>query len=152
MREGDGVADIDIQALMKFHHSHGKLATVTSVLPLARFGRLEFDQDLITGFKEKPPLRKSRMVVRAGSMAGSMCCNARRSITSPAMKRSGSVSPLNGSLRTTNSWAIGTTASGPAWIPCGKRITWKSCGSPRRPIGRSGKKPCDRIFSSSAVV
>jgi len=51
---GDGVGDIDIQALMKFHHSHGKLATVTSVLPPARFGRLEYDQDLITGFKEKP--------------------------------------------------------------------------------------------------
>ena len=51
---GDGVADINIQELMKFHHSHGKLATVTSVLPPARFGRLEYDQDLITGFKEKP--------------------------------------------------------------------------------------------------
>lgn len=51
---GDGVADIDIQALMKFHHSHGKLATVTSVLPPARFGRLEYDQNQIIGFKEKP--------------------------------------------------------------------------------------------------
>ena len=51
---GDGVGDVDIQGLMKFHHSHGKLATVTSVLPPARFGRLEYDQDQITGFKEKP--------------------------------------------------------------------------------------------------
>ncbi len=51
---GDGVSDVDIQATIKFHRSHGKLATVTSVLPPARFGRLVFEQDQIVGFKEKP--------------------------------------------------------------------------------------------------
>jgi len=51
---GDGVADIDIETLIKFHRSHGKFATVTSVLPPSRFGRLVFEQDRITSFREKP--------------------------------------------------------------------------------------------------
>ena len=55
---GDGVADIDIQDLIKFHQAHGKLATVTSVRTPARFGRMIFDDDQIRDqileFKEKP--------------------------------------------------------------------------------------------------
>ena len=51
---GDGVADIDIQALIKFHQLHGKLATVTSVHAPARFGRLVYEEDQIIDFKEKP--------------------------------------------------------------------------------------------------
>jgi glucose-1-phosphate cytidylyltransferase len=51
---GDGVSDIDLQALLRFHRSHGKLATVTAVRPPARFGGLEFDGDLVSEFTEKP--------------------------------------------------------------------------------------------------
>ena len=50
---GDGVADLDIQALLKFHQSHGKLASVTTVHAPARFGRLAFQDDMITSFYEK---------------------------------------------------------------------------------------------------
>ena len=50
---GDGVADLDIQAVIKFHEAHGKLATVTSVRPPARFGRIHFDGDGIMDFNEK---------------------------------------------------------------------------------------------------
>lgn len=53
---GDGVADIDVAALLAFHHNHGKLATVTTVRPPARFGNISFDSDRITGFMEKPEL------------------------------------------------------------------------------------------------
>ena len=53
---GDGVADIDIDALIKFHKSHGKLATVTAVRPPARFGLLEMEGDAVTSFTEKPQL------------------------------------------------------------------------------------------------
>jgi glucose-1-phosphate cytidylyltransferase len=53
---GDGVADIDIKALLKFHHSHGKLATVTAVRSPSRFGRIAFEEDQIVEFFEKPPL------------------------------------------------------------------------------------------------
>jgi glucose-1-phosphate cytidylyltransferase len=50
----DGVADVDINKLLKFHRSHGKLATVTSVRPTARFGHMTFDGDRVVEFSEKP--------------------------------------------------------------------------------------------------
>jgi len=54
MTYGDGVADVDIRALLKFHQSHGKLATVTTVRPPARFGGIAFDGDRVAEFTEKP--------------------------------------------------------------------------------------------------
>ncbi|MBN8852367.1 MAG: glucose-1-phosphate cytidylyltransferase [Sphingobacteriales bacterium 50-39] len=52
---GDGVADISIPDLVRFHQSHGRIATVTAVQPEARFGGMVFDDDgLIERFKEKP--------------------------------------------------------------------------------------------------
>ena len=51
---GDGVADIDVNALLQFHESHGKLATVTIVRPPARFGGVALDSDKVLQFKEKP--------------------------------------------------------------------------------------------------
>jgi len=51
---GDGVADIDIADLVRFHHSHGLRATITSVAPPGRFGALEFDGDRVSSFREKP--------------------------------------------------------------------------------------------------
>lgn len=53
MTYGDGLADIDIPALLDFHHSHKKLATVTAVHPPARFGCLEFKGDQVSCFAEK---------------------------------------------------------------------------------------------------
>ncbi len=50
---GDGVGDIDISALLSFHVSHKKLATVTGVLPPARFGILVTEGDLAVQFREK---------------------------------------------------------------------------------------------------
>lgn len=51
---GDGVSTVDIPELIKFHRSHGKLATVTAVHPPARFGRLDLEGDLVNNFSEKP--------------------------------------------------------------------------------------------------
>ena len=51
---GDGVADVDLDALLAFHRSHGKLATLTAVRPTARFGRLELEGNQIAEFSEKP--------------------------------------------------------------------------------------------------
>ncbi len=53
---GDGVSDVDLQALVAFHRAHGKLATVTAVRPPARFGELEFDGDRVKRFAEKPQI------------------------------------------------------------------------------------------------
>ena len=52
---GDGVADINITAQLAFHHSHGKLATVTAVQPPGRYGALIRSGDSVIGFQEKPP-------------------------------------------------------------------------------------------------
>jgi len=51
---GDGVSDVDIRASIAFHQGHGKLATVTAVLPPGRYGALERAGDQVTGFVEKP--------------------------------------------------------------------------------------------------
>jgi glucose-1-phosphate cytidylyltransferase len=51
---GDGVADVDLDALLAFHRSHGKLATLTAVRPTARFGWLELEGNQIAEFSEKP--------------------------------------------------------------------------------------------------
>jgi glucose-1-phosphate cytidylyltransferase len=50
---GDGVADIDVGALLAAHKRGGRLATVTAVRPPARFGSLAMDGDLVTDFSEK---------------------------------------------------------------------------------------------------
>jgi glucose-1-phosphate cytidylyltransferase len=51
---GDGVADIDLDALVKFHKNHGKMVTVSAVHPSARFGELDINNNVVTSFKEKP--------------------------------------------------------------------------------------------------
>ena len=53
----DGLANIDIKALLRFHQAHGCLATVTAVNPPSRFGRLELAGDKVSAFHEKPLLR-----------------------------------------------------------------------------------------------
>ncbi len=51
---GDGVGNIDLEELLRFHKSHGKLATVTTVKVPARFGRITFEKDKVKSFYEKP--------------------------------------------------------------------------------------------------
>lgn len=55
---GDGVADIDLNALLSFHRGHGKMITVSAVRPAARFGELELDGVRVSSFKEKPQLHE----------------------------------------------------------------------------------------------
>lgn len=51
---GDGVADIDISAELRFHSAHGKLATVAAVQPPGRYGALDVQGSTVRGFIEKP--------------------------------------------------------------------------------------------------
>ena len=51
---GDGVADIDIKALLAFHRAHGRLATVSAVRPGARFGGMHIADGQVSDFREKP--------------------------------------------------------------------------------------------------
>ncbi len=53
---GDGVSNIDLNDLLAFHKSHGKLATLSAVRPPARFGRLDLDGEQVAKFTEKPQI------------------------------------------------------------------------------------------------
>ena len=55
---GDGVADIDLNALLAFHKSHGKMVTVTAVHPSARFGELTIENGQVNSFQEKPQMAR----------------------------------------------------------------------------------------------
>jgi glucose-1-phosphate cytidylyltransferase len=51
---GDGVSNIDIDALLSFHRAHGRIATISAVRPPARFGGIVFEDDRVACFSEKP--------------------------------------------------------------------------------------------------
>ena len=55
---GDGLSNVDIEQLIKFHKSHGKMVTVTAVHPGARFGELEIKGEQVISFQEKPQIRQ----------------------------------------------------------------------------------------------
>jgi glucose-1-phosphate cytidylyltransferase len=51
---GDGVGEVDIEALLEFHRAHGKIGTVTGVHPTSRYGEMRVDGQSVTEFDEKP--------------------------------------------------------------------------------------------------
>jgi glucose-1-phosphate cytidylyltransferase len=51
---GDGVASVDLAALLEFHRRSGKLATLTAVRAASRFGELSISDDIVQSFREKP--------------------------------------------------------------------------------------------------
>jgi glucose-1-phosphate cytidylyltransferase len=56
---GDGIGDLDINDLMRFHRAHGKLATVTVYQPRTQYGIVQFNDDgLVSGFEEKPRIEQ----------------------------------------------------------------------------------------------
>ena len=58
MSYGDGLSDVNIEELVKFHKNHGKMVTVTAVHPGARFGELVLDDCIVKRFEEKPQTQK----------------------------------------------------------------------------------------------
>jgi len=54
---GDGVANVNLEALLAYHRKHGKMVTVTAVRPSARFGELELKGTQVTSFQEKPQVQ-----------------------------------------------------------------------------------------------
>ena len=55
---GDGLSNVDLAKLLAFHRAKGKIATVTGVRPITRFGELAVDGGVATGFREKPQLEE----------------------------------------------------------------------------------------------
>lgn len=64
---GDGLSNVDLNALVKFHESHGKQLTLTGIVPPGRFGELELTGDQVTEMKEKPV--RSDRYINGGFMA-----------------------------------------------------------------------------------
>ena len=58
---GDGISDVDIEQLYKYHCSHSCAATVTAVRPPARFGELQLEGNSVVGFQEKPSISTGRI-------------------------------------------------------------------------------------------
>ncbi len=58
---GDGVSDVNVRRLIRFHRSHGRIGTVTAVQPPGRFGEIEIDGAQVTEFNEKPLLSRGRV-------------------------------------------------------------------------------------------
>ena len=54
MSYGDGISNVNLKKLQKFHHKNNKLITVTAVRPPARFGEIELKKNIVKSFKEKP--------------------------------------------------------------------------------------------------
>jgi len=61
---GDGVTDIDIDQLLTFHKSHGKIGTLSGVFPQSRYGELLIEDDRVLSFDEKPA--RSRNLISGG--------------------------------------------------------------------------------------
>lgn len=55
---GDGLSNVNFDELLKFHHDHKKLVTVSAVRPIARFGELAMEDNLVTSFQEKPQVTR----------------------------------------------------------------------------------------------
>ncbi len=58
MTWADGLADLEVDRLLSFHRSHGRLATVTAVRPPPRFGHLSIEGDRVSAFEEKPEAKE----------------------------------------------------------------------------------------------
>ncbi len=58
---GDGVCDVDLNRLLDFHYSHGKIGTVTGVRPPSRFGELLLEGEKVGSFSEKPQTSEGRI-------------------------------------------------------------------------------------------
>ena len=59
LKYGDGVTDLNIQELVNFHRSHGKIGTVTAVSPSSQYGELEINNNQVVSFQEKPDSNSS---------------------------------------------------------------------------------------------
>ena len=137
---GDGLADIDISALLAFHRAHGRLATVTAVQPLGRFGALQLDekQQRVTSFDEKPAgdgawVNGGFFVLEPGVLdyiAGDETYFEHE--------------PLERLAPTASSWPTVTAGSGSPWTCCATRTCSNSSGSRAGRPGECGERGAQR--------
>ena len=132
MTYGDGLADVDIQATIAFHKSHGKLVTLTSVQPVARFGALGLKNNHVYAFQEKP--KDEGGWINGGFFVLSPKVIAEVKDDRWMFERE----PIEPSSPAARSRPTSTTASGRPWTPCATNSSSKSCGPQARPPGSPG--------------
>ena len=129
---GRRVSDVDLDKLLAFHRSHGKLATVTAVRPPARFGHLELRRRPGRPVRREAPDERGldqRRLLRAGA-----ACFDYIDGDDTQWERE----PLERLARTASSWPTGTNPSGSAWTRCGTRSCWRSFGGRLSALEDSG--------------
>ena len=138
---GDGVADVDIGALVEFHREQAVLATVTAVQPPGRFGALEIDGDAGHAVSREAGGRRrldQRRLLRALARG--------RRATSTGTRRSGSVSRSRRWRATGSCRPTSTPGSGSPWTRCATCASCRRSGtSGRRAVGGSmgvGSRRC----------
>ncbi len=140
---GDGVSDINLNDLLAFHRAHGKLATLTAVRPTARFGHLEMDGNQVVEFSEKPQTKEG-WINGAFFVLEPEVFDLHRwrqhSLGEGAARTPGSRRPVDG--------LSARFASGSAWIPCGKRRSWKSLGNRQRTVENLEKERTNESASN----
>ncbi len=133
---GDGVSDIDIDELLRFHKKHGKALTMTAVQPEGRFGAMdlgEYDQ-LTTSWKNQKATEPGSMVVFLYASLKFL------SILIRGMQRSGSGRPLRKWQPMANYMPTNTMDSGSPWICCATKCNLKNCGIKELHHGKAGNK------------
>ncbi len=108
---GDGIADVDIHELIKFHRGHGKLATVTATQPMSRFGVIDLSRTV-----PSPNSGKSRRP-KTGSISATSSSSRESSTILMAMTPFWKTSRCSAWPKITRSPRTRTTASGSRWIP-----------------------------------
>lgn len=111
MTYGDGVSDVNIAELMKYHKQQKTLATLTAIQPPGRFGALNIAQHKITAFQEKP------QGDGAWINGGFLCCRTRCSTILMATIRCGNGSPWRVLQKRVKCLPLCMTVSGNPWIP-----------------------------------
>ena len=118
----DGLADVDLDALLRFHHEHGALASMTVVRPQMQFGVAQLEPDgRVSGFARSPPPSTGST---AASSASTRACSTTCSPTACSSARRSSVSPP-----TINCARGAIVASGSAWTLTRTRSPSMTCGT-----------------------
>ena len=134
----DGLADIDLDALLAFHDAHGALASMTVVRPELQFGVTELEDDgTVAGFREKP---RSEHWINGGFF----CFAAQRARLPRRRQRARARAAGAPRGRAASCARTATRASGSAWTPTRTRSRSTTCGPPARRRGACGSTSATR--------
>lgn len=130
---GDGVANVNLEELEKFHRAHGKIATITAVNVGQRFGIMDIRKDgAIQAFREKND--HDGALINGGFMLMNSGIFDYLEDDSTVLEKA----PLENLAKDGQLMAYPHSGFGNAWTPSGTGSSWKSCGRKGKRLGRFG--------------